>query len=574
MTESTNRASGTNAPDSVASTADAFDRVLEAAEKARTQGDFHAAILHYEQLATMTPNSAFARYWLATCHEAAGDLGRALEQCELGLRAEPGQMSLLLRMGSVASASHDHRLALDCYLQAAAVDADIPDLDSMTGDQYCFLGRVDEGIASFDRALARNPASTRLQSNRLFVLNYASRLTSAQMFDEHRRWGEAQETAVRHLRKPHGNLRDPERRLKIGYVSGDLRNHAVSYFVEPLLAYHDASRFEVFCFDVSRYAEDRVTARLKAHGHWWRRVADLDDDALAGVVRKEGIDILIDLSGHTEMNRLLTFARKPAPVQATWLGYLGTTGLTEIDYRISDSYLDPPGMTEAEHTETLARLPNAACFAPLQAGPEVGELPASRNGFVTFGSVNQWSKVGPPVLDAWCAILRRTANSRLVAVCTAARNAQFVKEVAEQFERRGVESSRIELQPMRPLREFLDLLQGVDIALDPFPYGGGTTTMHCLWMGVPVIALAGTRAFSRNAVGPLSEVGLKELIATDAAAYIDIACDLAADLERVTAMHQSLRWRMTSSPLMAQSLFARNMETLLRRMWRDYCCAA
>jgi len=474
-------------------------------------------------------------------------------------------------MGSVASASHDHRLALDCYLEAAAVDPDIPDLDSMIGDQYCFLGRVDEGVASFDRALARDPTSTRLQSNRLFVLNYASRLSSAQMFDEHRRWGEAKEAAVRHLRRPHGNVRDPERRLKVGYVSGDLRNHAVSYFVEPLLAHHDASRFEVFCFDVSRYAEDHVTARLKAHGHWWRRVADLDDEALAGVIRNEGIDILIDLSGHTEMNRLLTFARKPAPVQATWLGYLGTTGLTAIDYRISDSYLDPPGTTEGEHTEALARLPNAACFAPLQVGLDVGALPASRKGFVTFGSVNQWSKVGPPVLDAWCAILRRTANSRLVAVCTAARNAQFVKEVAEQFERRGVEPNRIELQPMRPLREFLDLLQGIDIALDPFPYGGGTTTMHCLWMGVPVIALAGTRAFSRNAVGPLSEVGLEGLIATDTDRYIDVACDLAADRQHLTAIHQTLRSRMTSSVLMAPSVFARSMENLLRRMWRDYC---
>ncbi len=325
----------------------------------------------YARAVGVAADSTYALYWLATGHEDSGQLELAAEYCDRGLAIDPDQIALLLRRGSIASTSKDHRLALDCYLKAATLDPDIPDVDSMIGDQYCFLGRIREGVEQFDNALKKDPGSTRLQDNRLFVLNYANLLSPEELFDEHRRWGESHEAALRAHWRPHTGRCDPDKVLRVGYVSGDLRNHAVAFFIEPLLAHHDTERFSVVCFDVSRYAEDAVTARLKSHGHRWLRVGHLDAGQLAASVREEGIDVLVDLSGHTDMNRLLVFARRPAPVQATWLGYLGTTGLTSMDYRITDAYLDPPGHDRVYHTERLlpaCRTPRAFAAAAAPGG--------------------------------------------------------------------------------------------------------------------------------------------------------------------------------------------------------------
>ena len=546
-------------------------RLLADADAARQRGDSSAALRQYARAAQISPGNMYARYWLATCHEQTGELQLAREHCEIALGVDPTQIGLLLRLGSIAATAHDHRLALDAYLRAATVDPEIPDIDSMIGDQYCFLGRIDKGVEHFDAALRKHPGSVRLQSNRLFVLNYADLLSPSALFDEHRRWGQAHEAALHETWQPHPNSRDPERILRIGYVSGDLRDHAVSYFVEPLLAHHDPDQVEVVCFDVSQHAEDAVTRRLQSFGHSWRRVGELDDPTLAAAIKAERIDILVDLSGHTHMNRLLVFARKPSPVQATWLGYLGTTGLSSIDYRITDAHLDPPGQTEMFHTETLHRLPNASCFSARGITMEVGTLPADTNGYVTFGSLNQWSKVTPAALDAWCELLRESRHARLIVVARGAGNPTLAGEIAAEFTTRGVDAARVMIQPMTDLGGFLALLGRIDIALDPFPYGGGTTTVHSLWMGVPVVTLAGRRAFSRNAVGPVTEVGLGDLIAGTVADYVRVAAGLAGDLDRLRVMRQELRARMLASPIAMQQSFARNMESAFRQMWRRHC---
>jgi predicted O-linked N-acetylglucosamine transferase (SPINDLY family) len=545
--------------------------LLAGADTARLQGDWEAALKHYARAVQISPSNTYAHYWLATIYEQEGQLQKAREHCELALRVEPEQIGVLLRLGSIATAARDHKLALDSYLRAAVLDPEIPDIDSMLADQYCFLGQIEKGVERFNAALRKDPTSKRLQSNRLFVLNYADRLSDVELFEEHRRWGQMHETSLRELWRPHDNPRNPERPLRIGYVSGDLRNHAVSYFVEPLLAHHDVREFQVVCFDVSRNAEDAITARLKSFGHCWRRVGELDDDALAQAIRDERIDILVDLSGHTHMNRLLAFARKPAPIQATWLGYLGTTGLTSMDYRITDAYLDPPGETESYHTERLHRLPNAACFSDRGAVAQVGELPADKNRYITFGSVNQWSKVTPSTIETWCEILRKVADARLLVIASGASNPARARDVVAEFASRGVDERRVLVHPMTDLEGFLSLLGKIDIALDPFPYGGGTTTMHSLWMGVPVITLAGQRAFSRNAVGPLTEVGFRDLVARTPTEYLQIAERLARDLDRLRAGRNELRRRMMSSPIGMQQSFARHMEDALRQMWRHYC---
>jgi protein O-GlcNAc transferase len=546
-------------------------RMLANGDDARLRGDLVDALRHYNQASSIAPDDLYARYWLATCYEQRGNLPRAREHCEAGLRIDPKQIGMLLRLGSIAMAARDHKLALDCYLKAAELDPEIPDIDSMLGDQYCLLGEIAIGVEHFNRALRRNPQSARLQSNRLFVLNYASLLAPDQLFAEHRRWGEMHESLLRKHWHSHQNPKDPDRILRVGYVSGDLRDHSVSFFVEPLLAYHDLGQVSVVCFDTSRYPEDSVTCRLKGFGHTWRHVGDIDDNTLAEAVRRERIDILVDLSGHTEMNRLLMFARKPAPVQATWLGYLGTTGLTSMDYRITDAYLDPPGQTERYHTEALYRLPNAACFSPRGATPDVGDLPAARNGYVTFGFVNQWSKVTTSVIECWCEILRRATDSRLIIVARGANNPAFTKEVRTAFGVRGIDTRRVSVRPTSSLTQFLALFEQLDVTLDPFPYGGGTTTMHSLWMGVPVVTLAGHSAFSRNAVGPLTEVGLCDLIGAKQDDYARIAESLTRDIDRLRRIRRGLRSRMLSSPIGMQQSFTRHMETAFHQMWQQYC---
>ena len=547
------------------------DALLAQADATREQGDLVAAINLYSRAVDLSPNEQYAFYWLATCHERTGDLAAARRFCEQGLAVDSQQIGLLLRLGSIATAMLDPRLALDCYEKAATLDPAIPDIDAMLADQYCFLGRVSEGVTHFDRALARNPGSARLQSNRLFVLNYANLLKPAQLFEEHRRWAESNESPLRKTWQPHRNAREPERKLRIGYVSPDLREHAVAFFIEPLLRCHDRTQYEVFCFDTSRYDEDVTVVHLKALGHDWRRVADLSDEALAETIRSIAIDVLVDVSGHTTMNRLLTFARKPAPIQATWLGYLNTTGLLAMDYRITDEYMDPPGETESYHTETLYRLRNASCFVPSPDSPAVSHLPALRRGSITFGSVNQWPKVSDDAKFTWSQILRALPDARLVIIASGGQNPLFAAEIVGEFTRRGARAEQLSVVPIMPIGDFLNLLQTLDVTLDPFPYGGGTTTMHSLWMGVPVVTLRGPSALARNSVGPLTEVGLQHLIASTPSAYVDIAKELASNLTELKTIRMGLRDRMRASPLMDQHAFTKNMERAYRAMWRAYC---
>ncbi len=288
-------------------------------------------------------------------------------------------------------------------------------------------------------------------------------------------------------------------------------------------------------------------------------------------IRSSAIDVLIDLSGHTMLHRLLTFARKPAPVQATWLGYLNTTGLASMDYRITDDHLDPEGTTERFHTEKLFRIPNASCFQPEAESPSIGPLPAAKLGAFTFGSVNHWAKVTEEVKDAWARILENAQSARLVVVARGGQNTAFQNQIVADFVARGVRADQVTVHRTLPLRSFLELFHSLDATLDPFPYGGGTTTMQSLWMGVPVVTLAGATAFSRNSIGPLTEVGLGNLVAATPARYVEIATSLTENLPWLAATRSALRSRMQASPLRDEKAFVSHMERAYRAMWRNYC---
>jgi predicted O-linked N-acetylglucosamine transferase (SPINDLY family) len=307
--------------------------------------------------------------------------------------------------------------------------------------------------------------------------------------------------------------------------------------------------------------------------HQWRMITGMKDADVAQLMRKDQIDILVDLAGHTSDNRLLVFARKPAPIQVTYLGYPGSSGLSTMDYRISDNFADPPGMTESLHTEKLVRLPHGfLCYRPPASAPDVGPLSADKTGFITFGSFNHLAKITHFTVKMWAKILKQIPNSRLLIKSQGLNDPAWRKALSDRFAAQGIGEDRLEMLAKIPsLGNHLQLYHRIDIALDPFPYHGTTTTLEAMWMGVPVISLAGKTHASRVGVSLLSNTGLTELIAQSPEEYVQIATKLAGDLPRLRELHANLRPRLAASPLLDAKTFARDIEAAYRQMWRDYC---
>ncbi|MFO1303500.1 MAG: tetratricopeptide repeat protein [Burkholderiales bacterium] len=546
-----------------------YEAMLANADALREAGKREQAIRGYEAASAMQPDRVYPLYWLATLLGEQREYERAIAYGERGLALDPDQIGMLLQMASLATSTQDTLTALERYERARALDPDIPNIDGFLADQLFRIGRAEDGVAAFDRALAKEPGSRVLQTARLFCLNLTETMPPERLADEHRAWGDRMERSIATL-PPRIPAARP-RTLRIGYVSPDLRDHAVSYFVAPLLEHRDRDRFEHVVFDTAGRDDDAISRRLRASGVAWHACTSASDDELARLIREREIDVLVDLSGHTAGNRLEVFARKPAPVQATWLGYLSTTGLTRMDHRLTDALMDPPGMTEHLHTESLVRLPAQACFAPLGGAPAITASPARATGAVTFGSLNQWAKVSAPTRDAWGEILRRNERARLWIVVRGGQNPRLQRMIEDEFVRRGARAAQIRVFPFLSTQDFLALLGQVDVALDPFPYGGGTTTFQCLWMGLPVIALAGRTALSRNAVGPLTRLGLGDLVADTQAGYVEIADRLGRDVARLERERLTLRDRMQRSILMDGEAFARSFEAACDAMFARAC---
>ena len=331
---------------------------------------------------------------------------------------------------------------------------------------------------------------------------------------------------------------------------------------------HDHDRFEIFCYS-SVLNADGMTDLIRARTDVWRDVPALSDEQLARAIRDDRIDILVDLTMHMSGSRLLAFAYKPAPVQVTYLAYCSTTGLDAMDYRLTDPYLDPPGENDRFYSEKCAYLPETYwCYRPSDETPEVSRLPALDAGCVTFGCLNNFSKVSQPALSAWCRLLGTLPGSRLILHAPSGSHRQ---RALDFFAGQGVASDRVSFSPTLPENEYLAVYQGIDVALDPFPYAGGTTTCDALWMGVPVTSLAGQTAVGRAGVSILSNVGLADLVARDVEGYVRIAAGLAGNLERLGELRATLRRRMQRSPLMDARRFAHNVETLYREFWEHWC---
>ena len=459
--------------------------------------------------------------------------------------------------------------------RALELKPDFAEAHNNLGAVFRDQGKLEEAVVACRRAVEFKLDFAEAHSNLIFTMNYDARYTPEEIFAESRDWDVRHATPQAERIRPLHNPPDPERRLRVGYVSPDFRTHSVSYFAEPLLANHDSSRVEVFC-----YAEvphpDQVTERFQALADGWRSTVGLTDSEVAECIREDRIDILVDLAGHTSTtgnNRLLAFAEHPAPVQATWLGYPNTTGMTEMDYRLTDAIADPEGAANAQHSETLVRLPDVfLCFQAPAESPEVAAMPAVTDGHVTFGSFNNPSKTGPQVVEVWAQVLHEVPGSRLLMKSSQLRDESLCGKFRDEFAAHGIAGERIEFMPNIPaISGHLAAYGRVDIAFDPFPYNGTTTTCEAMWMGVPTITLCGERHASRVGASILTQLGLKDLVAETTKAYVETATGLAKDLDRLAKLRNGLRPRMQASPLCNAQTFTRDMESAYRDMWRCWC---
>lgn len=567
----------------------------------QTLGRFDEAAASFRRAVASDPGYAEAHNNLGVILSSRGEPQQASESFQRAIALQPDFVGAHNNLGNSLRAEGKPDQAIACFQKALALNPENPLTLNNLGIAYRAKGMIDQARASFEKALAVRPdfhlaqnnlgltfiasgepevalecfrKAVRLKpnysaafSNLLFCMNYIPSLGAKSIYAQHVLFGQKFEKPLKYSWRPHTNAREPARKLRVGYVSGDFRQHAMAPSIEPVLERHNRDEFEVYCY-ATNHLQDEVTERMKTCSDHWLKLADLDDDRATERIRDDRIDILVDLSGHTADNRLLVFARKPAPVQVSWLGYMTTTGLSAIDYRITDEYADPPGRTEALHTETLWRVPSVTVFQPFADTPPVGSLPVLAAGQFTFGCLNSMAKVGPDVVALWARILLALPEARLFLGNAGDRAVRT--RLIRQFTEHGVAESRLSFQARLPLPEYLQLHHQIDLGLDPFPYNGGATSCHSLWMGVPFVTLAGARYMARMGVSLLANVGLTELVADSPDHYVALACKLAADSARLAAIRANLREKMTAS-LADATQFTRNLQSAYREMWRTWC---
>jgi protein O-GlcNAc transferase len=540
----------------------------------KDQGKLDEAIAACRQAIDIKPDLAEAHSNLGNALQDQGKLDEAIAAHRQAIGIKPNFAQAHSSLGVALNEQGKLDEAIAAYREAIRVKPDYAEAHSNLGVALTEQGKLDEAVAAYRQAIGIKPDYAEAHSNLLVSLNYPDKSTADRLFAAHREWDERY---GRQVSRPtaYANVREAARRLKIGYVSPDFRVHSVAYFVEPLLKGHDRQAVEVFCYaEVNR--PDTVTGDLQRLADHWLVTVGLSDEELAERIRADGIDILVDLAGHTAKNRLRVFARKPAPVQVTWLGYPNTTGLEAIDYRLVDAVTDPIGEADAWASETLVRLEGGfLCYGGVKDAPEPTVPPCLKTGTVTFGSFNNPAKVSAATFDAWATLLSRLPQARLLLMGRPLGDVATRALFLARLDERGVAAERVELAAYLPGRvAHLAAYHRGDIALDPFPYNGATITCEALWMGVPVVTLRGDRHAGRVGASLLSQIGLTELIANSVEEYVEIALALAGNPRRLDDLRRDLRPRMVASPLCDGGAFARKMEAAFRTMWQDWCAAS
>jgi predicted O-linked N-acetylglucosamine transferase (SPINDLY family) len=563
-------------------------------------GEIAAAEALYLRILALTPEDSDAQFLLGRIAQQRGELVQAVERMQSAIRSnckEPefhrslGAVFLSLGRWSEAADSLEQVLALDPadavdwnrlgqaywesgdmekaqqkFERAYQIAPDTPESLSNIALVYRHLGLIEESLALLRRARSLAADNLGLLSGYLFTLNLSTRLGRQDIFREHLECDRLLGAIHPITRRRPGAQPGSDKRLRICYLSPDLRYHSVSLFVEPLLAHHDRSRFEISCY-YAHPLHDDVSRRLRQLSDRWVDCAQLSDAEIAKLIASDGIDILVDLAGHTDGNRIAVLAHRPAPVVATWLGYLNTTGLRAVDYRITDRHTDPPGTTEQFHAEALIRLPDSQwCRQKPDQRIDVSPLPAAKTGAVCFGSFNKSSKLTRETLALWGRVLLLVPGARILFAGVGNRHqCRLRSALADQ----GVDDARLEFVDRLGLEQFRELHHRVDVALDPYPYSGATTTLDSLWMGVPVLTLAGNAPISRSTASILATIGLPHWIAHSEEEFVELAVRHTTDLAALAVLRSELRDTLEKSTLMDGARFTRQLEESYIRMWRE-----
>ena len=516
------------------------------------------------------PDELNVPFQRGTLFSKKGEYNNALEQFLIVYDKLPGHFENLNNIATAYFKLQKYDEAIDFYKKALEIMPKSSFVMSALAVCLSRHGRVDEAINYFRQSLAIAPDMPSVHSDLLLTMIYAESVSPEELAEEAKLFGK--NIAVAFPRK-NGSSRDKtsDRKLKIGYISPDFKDHPVPYFVESLFRNHNRDHFQIYAYS-NTHVNNVIMDRIKFCVDVWRDIRKFDAAAIHDLIVEDQIDILVDLSGHTGHNNLKVFAYKPAPVQVTWLGFPATTGMETIDYRITDTFAEPPGMTEHLSIEKLWRLPHIfCCYMPHEYSPNVVEkVPFEDNGYITFGCFNNFMKVRDPVLATWKKILDQVPNSCLLLEVQGINHPKFRDAVLERLKQQGIPTEQVILEPRSNANQFV-LYNKIDIALDPFPCVGGTTSFDTLWMGVPFVTLAGKQFVSRMGVTILNNAGLPELIAQNTDEYIAIAVAIATDQARLRELRRGLRDRFSRSPAMDQELFARDMEEAYRGMWQEYC---
>ncbi|MDD2319829.1 MAG: tetratricopeptide repeat protein [Geobacteraceae bacterium] len=533
---------------------------------------YEESITELKKATVLDPAYSTAWFQLGVVLEDKGDLGPALDAYTKTRQLAPDHDQAVQRSADIKQRQNRLEEALELYQEALRLQPLNFMACNNAGNAAKCLGKISEALDWYQKALDLEPSHRICASNYLMCMLLSDVCTPVEIFRKHALWSGTFEAPLAPSRKPLLNIAAPERPLRIGYLSCDFKNHPVAFFIEPILASHNRHEVTVFCYS-NCDSPDMITAQLEKLANVWRPIHHLGDEQVSDLIRTDGIDILVDLGGHTARNRLTVFARKPAPVQVSWLGYAATTGLKSIDYRITDAAADPRGLTERFHSETLCRLPgNFICYRPPANSPPVAPLPCLTNGFVTFGVFNHFAKITPKAVALWCSILRTLPDAKLLIKALGMEHEPMRKKAMEMFASQGIAPQRLELVGKTPsIYSHLELFGKVDISLDTFPYNGTTTTCESLWMGVPVIAKEGDSHVSRVSVSLLGAVGLSGLVAATDEDYVALAAFLARDWKNLEILRNNLRDRMRGSKLLDTVGFTRNLEGAYREMWRRWC---
>jgi len=527
-----------------------------------------AALMDYDKTIALKPDYAEAYYNCGNILKLQNKLEEAAANYQRAIAIKPDYVGAYNNLGIALQDQDKMDEAAVIYQHAIHMQPDYVEAYHNLGTVLYRQGKINDAIEIYRQAWHIKPDIVKTHDVLVVLPRYSPDYDSAEILKGAKLWNEQHAAPLARCWKPHTNSADPERRLRIGYVSPDFRNHAVAHFLLPLLSNHDHSQVEIFCYaEVVR--PDEMTERLRTCADTWRVTVGLSDEQMAEMIRQDGIDILVDLALHSNNNRLLVFAHKPAPVQVTWLGYPGTTGMTAIDYRLTDPYLDPPGADYFCYTEESVHLPHTFwCYDPLSNMPMAETLPALKNGFVTFGCTNGFYKVNDSMLKLWAKILNALPKSQLMLF---APRGKTWDRVYAMFREEGIDASRLHLTDRLQKEKYMQVHNWIDICLDTWPCCGGTTTLDALWMGVPMITLLGKTIAGRSGFSILSNIGLQELVAHTPEEYLEIAVKLAKDLPRLQTLRANLRERMRTSPLMDGKRFASDMEQTYRQMWRRWC---